>query len=397
MLEYEKDNSKNFKLFVAFVKYEEKYMDNEIITTQSITRNFVEISQEFVLDETPRTKTVFKAEMHPGGIRGHIIRYRKNASGACEEIIPVNFNVLHEDEGVKIDLPTDAVNKLYQKFDELSRLLREYGINYGEHNFAITDARALVITDQNKAEIIRRLLEENLGEEVWAQLAESNPDIATRLANAQLQTDRMVALQRFEALLEDEAAAESDWQEFFEQNTWIFGYGLRYQILRIIQPQPNYGGTNFTGTGGQRGDFLTVTEADARFTCLVEIKKPTTDLLQRTPYRNGVWGTSAELSGAVSQVQVNCAEWEIVGARTDQNRDALENIYTVSPKGIVVIGKTSQLDNRDKKNSFERFRREIRSPEIITFDELYERAKFIVDENRAPTEPEPEYYDDLPF
>lgn len=372
-------------------------MDNEIITTQSVARNFVEVPQEFVLDDTPRTRTVFKAEMHSGGIRGHIIRYKKGADGACEEIVPVNFNTLHEDEGVKIDLPTDAVAKLYQKFEELSRILKEHGINYGEHDFAITDARALVITDQNKAEIIRKLLEENLGEEVWSQLAASNPDIATRLADAQLQTNRMTALQRFESLLGDETLSESDWQDFFEHNTWIFGYGLRYQILRILQPQPNYGGADFTGTGGQRGDFLTATEADTRFTCLVEIKKPTTDLLQHAPYRNGVWNISPELSGAISQVQVNCAEWEIAGARTDQNRDALAGIYTISPRGIVVIGRTSQLDNRDKKNSFERFRREIRSPEIITFDELYERAKFIVGENEETAETETERYDELPF
>ena len=96
-------------------------------------------------------------------------------------------------------------------------------------------------------------------------------------------------------------------------------------------------------------------------------------------------------------MQVNCAEWEIVGARTDQNRDALEGIYTISPRGIVVIGKTSQLDTRDKKNSFERFRREIRSPEIITFDELYERTKFIVDANGETPIPAVEEYDNFPF
>lgn len=119
--------------------------------------------------------------------------------------------------------------------------------------------------------------------------------------------------------------------------------------------------------------------------------------MQHAPYRNGVWSASSELSGAISQVQVNCAEWEITGARTDQNRDALAGIYTISPRGIAVIGRTSQLNNRDKKNSFERFRREIRSPEIITFDELYERAKFIVGEGEEITEAEAEEYDELPF
>lgn len=75
-------------------------------------------------------------------------------------------------------------------------------------------------------------------------------------------------------MLQDNTLAENNWQDFFEENTWIFGYGLRYQILRVIQPQPNYGGVAVDGRGGQRGDFLTATEAETRFTCLVEIKKP---------------------------------------------------------------------------------------------------------------------------
>ena len=38
--------------------------------------------------------------------------------------------------------------------------------------------------------------------------------------------------------------------------------------------------------------------------------------------------------------------------------------------------------NKDKLRSFELFRKNISSPEIITFDELYERARFIVLHNQ---------------
>ncbi len=44
-----------------------------------------------------------------------------------------------------------------------------------------------------------------------------------------------------------------------------------------------------------------------------------------------------------------------------------------------MIGNTSELKCWNKQNSFERFRREIRNPEIITYDELYERTRFIVE------------------
>jgi len=39
--------------------------------------------------------------------------------------------------------------------------------------------------------------------------------------------------------------------------------------------------------------------------------------------------------------------------------------------------------NKDKLRSFELLRKNTSNPEIITFDELYERAKFIVQHNQS--------------
>lgn len=371
-------------------------MDKNTITTKSLSYDFVDIPQEFVLEETKRTRTVFKAEMHSGGVRGRVIRYRKDADGNCEEIIPTKFNELHANEGVKIELPTEALHLLYQKITELYGLLETRGIRYGEREYVIADAASVIITDSNKAQIITELLDKNLGEDIWSQFAAANPDIATRLALSQVQLSRSKVLEQFEKMLEDTDLSEGVWQEFFDENKWIFGYGLRYQILNIAQSQPNYGGADITGRGGERGDYLTHSEGDAKFTCLVEIKRPDTPLMQSKIYRNGAYGVSDDLAGAIAQVQANCAEWEITGSRSDQNRDVLQDIYTVSPKGIVIIGRTAQLNNRSKRNSFERYRRSLHNPEIITFDELYERAKFIVGE-AAVVEPDPFEDIDWPF
>ena len=80
-------------------------------------------------------------------------------------------------------------------------------------------------------------------------------------------------------------------------------------------------------------------------------------------------------------MQANCSKWEKEGSQTEENKEALlkEQIFTVQPKGILVIGHTDQLDKISKRNTFELFRRNVVNPEIITFDELYERAKFIVE------------------
>ena len=51
-----------------------------------------------------------------------------------------------------------------------------------------------------------------------ATIARNSPDIATRLANAQIQENRLVTLHQFEEMLSDEMLSESDRQSFFENN-----------------------------------------------------------------------------------------------------------------------------------------------------------------------------------
>ncbi|MDQ3174758.1 MAG: DUF4263 domain-containing protein [Acidobacteriota bacterium] len=62
-----------------------------------------------------------------------------------------------------------------------------------------------------------------------------------------------------------------------------------------------------------------------------------------------------------------------------------QRVFTVQPKGILVIGHTNQLTDVSKRNTFELFRRNVLNPEILTFDELHERAKFIVESTKQPS------------
>ena len=55
-------------------------------------------------------------------------------------------------------------------------------------------------------------------------------------------------------------------------------------------------------------------------------------------------------------------------------------VYAVEPRSYLVVGNLAQIiGNDDKITCFELFRRNIRAPEIITFDELYSRAGCIVE------------------
>jgi hypothetical protein len=146
-----------------------------------------------------------------------------------------------------------------------------------------------------------------------------------------------------------------------------------------IQSQPYYGGAGLSGAGGQRGDYLMSTEAKAKFTVLVEIKKPEGVLVTDKLYRNKVCCLGDDLTGGVSQLQSNCRTWALEGAKHEENAEKLikDEIYTYEPKGVLIVGTTAQLNDRNKKATFEMFRRNLHNPEIITYDELLERAAYM--------------------
>jgi hypothetical protein len=127
--------------------------------------------------------------------------------------------------------------------------------------------------------------------------------------------------------------------------------------------------------------------------CFVEIKTHKTPLLGKTPYRSGCWPPSSELAGAVSQVQgtVASAMDSIQGklAISDSNGYPTgDEAFNYSPKAYLVIGNLDAFVgehgvNQEQFRSFELFRQNTHSPEIITFDELYQRAKFIVHQSEG--------------
>jgi antiviral defense system Shedu protein SduA len=124
------------------------------------------------------------------------------------------------------------------------------------------------------------------------------------------------------------------------------------------------------------------TEAHVRFTVLVEIKTPVSPLVLDRKYRNKAPEIGKDLAGGVVQLQAQCAHWANDASWREGNRDMLskDGIYTCEPKGILVIGSTEQIkDDYEKRSTFERFRRNLHNPEVLTFDELLTRAEFIVE------------------
>lgn len=389
-------------------------MDN--YKTVSTSLYSARLADPVVIEENTTTRKVLIVDLNDkkkdvGETVGiTIVHQRKKKNDEWEDIESINLNSLKGGEGVKLNLDSKNTRKIYDELTKLYALVDKEGVKYGVQEFSIAKADEIIKVPKDRKTVIERLLKENYGEEVWNELISSNPDLATKLSLARIQTNRSVALNTFRENLESNNPDESFWQKFFTNNDWIFGYGLNYQFLHLLEDQPDYGGRTFKGTGSQKGDFLMRTEADSHFTVLVEIKTPATKLLSynksvprqvKNP-RNDVWLLSSDLLGAISQIQVNCRTWSIDSQRSENTRILeKENTFTVEPKGILIIGNTNELiKNESIVSCFESYRRNTKNPEIITFDELYKRAEFIVN-NKTHTEKEKKKIidepDDFPF
>ncbi|MDP1702104.1 MAG: DUF4263 domain-containing protein [Aestuariivirga sp.] len=203
---------------------------------------------------------------------------------------------------------------------------------------------------------------------------------------------RRRALNEFNAKLNDENTTEKEWQEFFNQNQWIFGYGLDYRVMKIFDREMAVGQGGTANREKPMVDFLTTF---TNFTALVEIKTPRTPIFHTSRKgRSGIFGFSSEFVEAVSQVLEQKAEWLSFGqSRGLFNRDGSEQLKqrTRDAKIILIIGSKecfnssgTPRDQEIKLDTFELFRRENRNIEILTFDELYERAEFIVRHHQEP-------------
>lgn len=224
-----------------------------------------------------------------------------------------------------------------------------------------------------------------------------NPNLINKIIENDLTENDVISIgyrkkqvEIFGKMLEDNSLQEQDWQKFFEKNTWIFGYGLSYVFSTNLDDkklEQVVSGFDFHNSG-KRVDGLLKTAGFINSLCFVEIKIHKT-LLLKNEYRAGCWNVSEEFSGAVTQIQntVYRASKQIQDSVKLKNTEGYysgEEVFNFNPKAFLIIGKLDEFKqnnevHHDKYRSFELFRKNINSPEIITFDELYERAKFIVD------------------
>ena len=274
------------------------------------------------------------------------------------------------------------------------------------HDIQLSSDSGINITDEN----LRKLLVTN---HQARELLHDNQEVFAEVIKSEITKEDIVAvgyrkrqLDVYSSLLEDDnyfqslkkrkkCSNEALWQQFFEKNQWVFGYGLGYIFLsnlndkKLEQVVQGYD----VSRHGKRVDALMKTKGIISNLCFIEIKTHKTPLLESQPYRSGCWAPSRELASAVSQVQgtVATAIENLSTKIAFHNEDGTptgEEAFNYQPKSYLVIGGLGEFVsehgvNQDKFRSFELYRKNTSNPEIITFDELYERAKYIVHQNQS--------------
>lgn len=198
-------------------------------------------------------------------------------------------------------------------------------------------------------------------------------------------------LEEFDKLLHVNCK-EADWQNFFEKNPWIFGFSLNFIFnspLAGKKLEQTVAGYSIVGSG-KRTDALLKTNGIIQSLCFGEIKTHKTPILNANgPYRSESWSISEELAGGIAQVQrtVQKSLFNIQDALQLKDEDGYltkEKLYLYKPKAFLLIGSLNEFTNpegnihEEKFSSFEIFRRSIHNIDIITFDELFERANAII-------------------
>ena len=369
------------------------------ITTTSADSAIVE---PFELRSGNTTRLVFKPlivnnkadESKP--VRGELVWQRRGRAQQGDEWADEsNFKLsqMTAGSGVKLDLRTDELYLLTQIVRGLYGVYWKGGNRLPQNGdeFDLADyAKAAKTLDSfgNAAELM-----ELIGEAGFVSLVqllakkENSPEVIQALAGLALsdltEINSLAGIGLLKQALKtwqsnSSNADEAFWQQSLSEYSFVLSQAFSSPVV-IIGERAHVGGKNIQNKGGKQTDFL-LRNALTDHLLVVEIKTPTTTLLESTEYRQNVFAPSKALGGAITQIasykQKLSKEFDSIRAETQDTTG--EQVRLAEPMCLVVIGNTPQLDTPAKRDSFELFRRGLSKTEVITFDELFQKITVLL-------------------
>ena len=365
-------------------------MEARIIKSTSLSSA---ISDVIVLRETRTTRLIFRPmlvtnpENQAAAVRGTFAFERKGSSGTWEGVGTFPLYKLKKHEGVKLTIKSSELLKLYEELTALYGLYRDEGIPRGETRFIRASRTVKAVAEMLDEELTEV---ESMGIEAlarlirWASEANNFSLMFERLEPLELDSlyklNAAVGISTFKRALKTWSDNRNNddedfWQDFLTNHSFVLEQ-IFYLPVVIVQSKAYVGGKSVMNRGGNLVDFL-IKNKVTKAVGLIEIKTPKTPLL-RSQYRDGIYNISSELSGAV--IQVLSYRESLTRERDSLLRRHGLDLESFDPKCVVIIGRVDrELDSPEKKQAFEVFRRQMSDVEIITYDEIFERTKRLVE------------------
>jgi len=182
---------------------------------------------------------------------------------------------------------------------------------------------------------------------------------------------------------------ESIWHHFLKNHDWILGLNADLKFFNDFLNEQQVGNPNSKGSGSPKTDLLGVSD----FTVLIELKHTNTPIFkkEKSKGRANTWDFTADFIEGISQCLGQKFELEESFNSKDFVKDDgrlldKSQIQSVDPKSILLIGNKKEefpiinleVNNILKNKTLERFRRNNRNIDVLTYDELFERAYHIV-------------------
>ena len=155
------------------------------------------------------------------------------------------------------------------------------------------------------------------------------------------------------------------WQEWIYKNNWIFG--IQYGTP-ISHPQVGFRSVL---------DYLFPTSDN--FIDILEIKKPSHEVIKEDKSHSGAFKWSGEVNEAIGQVinylsEIEIHQFEIV--KKIKQELCLE-FNAIKPRAFILIGKSDDWNDK-KKEAFRRLNHSLHGIEVLTYTDLLRRGENLV-------------------
>jgi len=351
-------------------------MMNQTIITKSIGRGIAE-ADAIVLEEKPLSKLIFKPKIHNNGIRGFLIRQkRSNKNEEWRDEQSIKLKDLADFDGVKFEIPSDGVKNLFLGIKQLGAILNKNGVEYGEHIYKVVDPNSVIITDENKAQYIKKILKAGYEEETWKNIVELNPDLATKLSYARIHVERNKVVDELQERLKkdySETKGNDSWQNWISKNNWLFGVNYKQPIEKAK-----------INLSGVMPDFLYPT-IDG-FVDILEIKLPKDDVLVEDKSHKGSWKWTSETNSAIGQVVNYLVEIDRLRFENENKvqNETNQTVLFLKSRAFILIGNSENWE-KQKKEALRKLNYYLHNIEIITYKDLLNRGNQFI-KNHSPSQ-----------